>query len=160
GDRVVTAGWGGVVRVRLAATGDVIAGPLRHGEIVLTASFSPDGRMVVTRSLSGLVRVWDLAGGTAPRSAVAPGDHYYLIELSPAGKRVVTYRVGTQGQLSLWEAESGRLVGTVAQRSEPFLEARFSRDSRRLVTFGAGGFARVWDAGTAVPVTPWLGHGA
>jgi WD40 repeat protein/tetratricopeptide (TPR) repeat protein len=160
GDRVVTAGWGGVVRVWLAATGEVIAGPLRHGEIVLTASFSPDGRLVVTRSLSGLVRVWDLAGGTAPRSAVAPNDQYYLTDLSPDGKRVAIYRLGTQGHLSLWDTESGRRVGLVGQGSGPLMEARFSRDSRRLVTFGPGGWARVWDAGTAAPLSPWLAHGA
>jgi hypothetical protein len=43
-----------------AATGEPITPPLRHGDCVWSAAFSPDGRQVLTTSGDGTARVWEL----------------------------------------------------------------------------------------------------
>jgi WD40 repeat protein/serine/threonine protein kinase len=161
GQRVAMGSWDGTVRVWAAATGEVVAGPMRHGGVVLSASFSPDGRLVVTREVGGLVRVWDLAGGTAPRPPLTSEETQFLIACSPDGKRVATNRSGVWGILWLWDARAGRLIRTLRHESRSRrLEASFSSDGSRLATADSEGKARVWDAATGEPVTPWLEHGS
>lgn len=48
----------------------------------------------------------------------------------------------------------------VQTNAQPVNEAVFSPDGRRLLTAGADGMARVWDADTFAPVTSPLAHGA
>ena len=50
---MVTVGEDATARVWEAATGKAIGEPLRHEGLVYAASFSPDGRFVVTASADG-----------------------------------------------------------------------------------------------------------
>jgi WD40 repeat protein len=46
-------------RVWDADTGKLVGEPMTHGERVFSASFSPDGKRVVTASKDNTARVWD-----------------------------------------------------------------------------------------------------
>jgi WD40 repeat protein len=59
----VTGGTDSTARVWDAATGDVELVLRGHGDAVNDASFSSNGRFVVTASADGTARVWDLATG-------------------------------------------------------------------------------------------------
>src|SRR5262249_29898586 len=47
----------------------------------------------------------------------------------------------------------------MAGHQGPVRQARFSEDGRRVVTAGADGTARIWDAGTGKEIVPPLWHG-
>jgi WD40 repeat protein len=48
-------------------------------------------------------------------------------------------------QVGLWEAETYRLVGTLAGHEKPVMSVAFSADGRQLVSAGADSLIRVWD---------------
>jgi WD40 repeat protein len=62
-----------------------------HGSPVYAASFSPDGRRVVTASDDKTARVWDLSDPTPVVIVLAGhGGPVYAASFSPDGRRVVT----------------------------------------------------------------------
>jgi WD40 repeat protein len=142
GRRVLTASKDMTARVWDAATGKPVTPPLRHQGTVNHVAFSPDGRRVVTAS-NKTVRIWDVA---ADRPVSTPLRHNNLAEhseFSPDGRRVTT--VSKDGMETLRH-------NNVVEYGE------FSPDGRQVVTASADGTARVWDAFTGRPVTPFLRH--
>jgi WD40 repeat protein len=129
GKLVLTAGWDGTARLWLAETGeplttesykpeDRIPRVFHHGGQIKYASFSPDGRLVATASTDGFVRIWDVKRGKE-FTASLPFSHF-------------RYPAGTGG----W-------VGDKSPGAEFYID--FSPDSRRIVTAGWDGTARIWD---------------
>ena len=66
------ASYDGSVRVRDFATGTVVVELPAHPDLVYSASFSPDGRLLVTACRDRTVRVWDWRAG---RLACPPFEH-------------------------------------------------------------------------------------
>ncbi len=129
---------------------------LEHGENVKRACFSEDGRTVMTASgdrRTGRVRSWSSASGAEIGNLefgpLADAD------LSPDAKRMV---ISGGGQCAVYDATSGDLITTVANRNGEILQAEFSPDGRVIATVGRNHWARLWDAGTGLPVGPEMLH--
>src|SRR5262249_46459083 len=122
---------------------------LRHGDQVKVASFSPDGRLVLTASADGAVRVWDLASG---RLAVPPLAHHEPIThaaFAPDGRVAVT--AGDDRAARLWDLASGRPPAAPLVPPPPVRSAAIGAGGRGVLTVaedGARGVgeACVWDA--------------
>jgi eukaryotic-like serine/threonine-protein kinase len=165
GRKVVTASRDGTARVWDAATGQPLTLPLTPPLLssvflqplgVNYASFSPDGRRVVTASMDGTARVWDAATG----QPVSPPMRHQLevrcASFSPDGRRVVT--ASRDKTAKVWDAATGLPVTPPLAHQYAVWHASFSPDGRRVVTASADKTARVWDAATGHPVTPPLQH--
>ena len=108
GRRVVTR-WSNTAQLWDWATGKPVGVPMRHDYTVSCASFSPDGRCVVTASNDGTARLWDAATGKPmgepmrdePRMIGGMKDASF----SPNGRRVVT--ASWDGTARLWDAATG-----------------------------------------------------
>jgi WD40 repeat protein len=131
-----------------------------HQGTVLSASFSPDGRKVLTCSADGTARIWNAVTGQVQKILTEP--HIVQAHFSPDGQRVVTLsgpplfrrfwpaasQMGTgdwetRGPAArLWDAEAGRPLARW-QPDRPDQNAwlvssagvAFSPDGRRVVTF-------------------------
>jgi hypothetical protein len=131
------ASYDGSVRVRDLATGTVRAELPAHPDKVYSASFSPDGRLLVTACRDHAVRVWEWQAG---RLACPPFEH-------------------DEDAMAATFTRDGRWVLSVSPGAE--VEARdhavrvADRDWRDLQWDGA----RAWDWRTGKPVTPALGLG-
>jgi dipeptidyl aminopeptidase/acylaminoacyl peptidase len=75
--------------------------PLKHGDIVRSAAFSPDGRSVAVSTKNGMVRVWDVATGLPLTEGLRHRASVQKVEFSPDSRRLATTSVD-QGAW-LWE---------------------------------------------------------
>jgi tetratricopeptide (TPR) repeat protein len=96
GRRVVTASSDGTARVWDAATGKAVTPALSHGEPVLLACFSPDGRLIATGSGQwdkahvGEARVWDAATGDFVTLPMRHGAAIRSLAFSPDNRHLLT----------------------------------------------------------------------
>jgi tetratricopeptide (TPR) repeat protein len=63
---------------------------LKHKHVVQHATFSPDGRSIVTASQDGTARVWDAATGQPVSPLLKHNQSVWYVAFSPDGRRVVT----------------------------------------------------------------------
>jgi WD40 repeat protein len=123
-----------------------------HTDVVLSASFSPDGRRILTTSKDRTARVWDADSGKQIALLNAHEETLNSALFSPDGRRIVT--TSADGTARVWNAESGEEIATwkaeVGEGSRPGREwctAAFSPDGRRVWT-ASGDAAEIWDADT------------
>jgi WD40 repeat protein len=125
--------------------------PQPYGEPLLSASFSPDGRSIVTTSFEGSARIWKAARPPQP-SAVPlplplPSEAAFgatdSAAFSPDSKLVVV--AGSAGAW-IFEARSHRRVATIAARGALAMNtAVYAPDGEHVLTAGADASARIWD---------------
>src|SRR5271157_5229095 len=104
----------------------------RHDANLITASFSPDGRWVVTASEDGTARVWEVASGKAVGQPLRHNGVIKSVAFSPDGKRVVT--ASADGTARVWEAATGKAVGEPLRQDGAVSSASFSPDGQWVVT--------------------------
>jgi WD40 repeat protein len=129
-----------------------------HGELVYSATFSPDGERVVAGSQDGTARIWDAASGAELLTIRSPGGWVASVAFSPDGERVAT---GTQGG-TIWDAASGAELQKLPTAGKRFgvVSVGFSPDGERVVTAtGAHGTATIWDAESGAKLETLHGHG-
>jgi len=135
----------------------------KHGDSVLSAQFSPDGKRIVTASGDRTARVWDAQSGlplTEPLPLkYGPGPS---LQFSPDGKRIVTAGFDTA---RVWDAENGQPL-TEPLKLGPYhmvffneISVQFSPDGSRIVLVALDGTVRVWDAKSGQPLTGSLQSG-
>ena len=108
--------------------------------MVYTASFSPDGRTVVTASFDNTARLWDAASGKELQRLTHEGA-VDAASFSPDGRTVVTVSFNAA---RLWDAASGRELHRLTH-DDQVLTASFSPDGRTIVTASHDKTARLWD---------------
>jgi WD40 repeat protein len=136
---VATAGSVKGTRVVGSAAGHVSI--LATGTAVRSASFSPDGRTIVTAGSDGRAMLWDAAHGTLLHTLVHSGSLLSAV-FSPDGRLVAT--TGTDDRAKIWDTATGNLLLSLAYPA-PVLGAVFNPDATRLVIYGNDHFARVFD---------------
>ena len=156
GDRVVTAGGDGVVRVWQA---DRDASPLAlrgHEQAVVDARFSPDGRRIASASSDYTVRVWRADGSGAPIVLQHHDDVVNMASFSPDGRRLVTASSDHTAHIVAADGtgEPTLLIG----HEDRVLSAQFSADGTRIATASEDGTVRLWSAIGDGPPAVLRGH--
>jgi WD40 repeat protein len=108
-----------------------------HASRVYSASFSGDGRRVVTGSWDFTARVWDADTGRELVTLRGHASRVYSASFSGDGRRVVTASV--DGTARVWDADTGKQLLTLPGHTGEVLTARFSDDGTRILTVGRVG---------------------
>jgi WD40 repeat protein len=147
GKLAATANWDGTVGVCNLRDLKQVAVLKGHVGCVLSAAFSPDGRLLVSTSAfldpRLNVRLWDT--GTFKERAALEGHRGYAhcATFSPDGKSIAT--CGADTTVRLWDAADGKPLKVLRGHTAAVVFVRFSPDGRRLVSAGLDGTVKVWN---------------
>jgi WD40 repeat protein/tetratricopeptide (TPR) repeat protein len=139
------------------ATGKGFPLPLEPEQVVRQASFSPDGRRIVTVTYELMrdneARVWDAATGQPLTAPLRHRGHAFLGGGPVAGPPVA--------EASFTKTDRG--VEALPDHGFEVEQALFSPDNRRVLTVSYDRFRRtyilrLWEAATGQPLTPPLKH--
>ena len=171
GNWVVTAdafSWdkGGEAVVWDSYTGKKRTAPLRHHGHILWATFSPDGRKVVTASEDATAQIWDAETGKPLTPPLRHDKAVRSAQFSPDGLRVAT--ASEDKTARIWDANNGRMLTPPLRHPGPVDFAAFSSPDGRMVVTADDwqeiknsepkGQARLWDSWRGVPLSPPLEH--
>jgi WD40 repeat protein len=122
----------------------------------LSASFSPDGRLVATGSTDDFGRVWDVATGRRVGPTLRHDNWVRAVAFGPDSRRVLT---GSHDMTArLWDARTGEALTPPMHHSGEVLVVAISPDGTRGLTGSADKTARLWDLATGRPIGPPMVH--
>jgi WD40 repeat protein/tetratricopeptide (TPR) repeat protein len=149
----------GEVRLREAATGRLISGPLAHANYVSAMVFSPDSKVLATGGYDRAVHFWDTATGKRIGEPLRQAAIVLQLAFSPDGKSLAVGqandRNGAYGTV-LWDVSARRSGGERIR--DYFNTLEFTHDSKRLLLSRNGAF-QFFDTATALPASQPITEG-
>jgi WD40 repeat protein len=135
-----------------------------HQGSIFYATFSPDGKQILTAAADNTARLWSAHDGALVAALEGHKGEVLKALFSPDGTRIVTG--SSDGTARLWDTATGSLIDVLrAHESTPFKtrgyvsEVAFSPDSTRLITVSRSDHEpRVWDAKTGKQISTLAGH--
>jgi WD40 repeat protein len=164
--RAATGRGGRVIATRARIVRRIGTGSSQHTDSVISASFDPQGKRVLTASDNKTARVWDAMTGHEVIRPLVHSNEVSVASFSPDGKLIAT----ASGRIAqIWDAATGRKLTEPLVHDLPVWCLEFSPDGRRLAT-GQGGdrqlpytisykaAAILWDTKTGERLGPPLWH--
>ncbi len=127
-----------------------------HG-VVASASYSPDGKWLVTGSWDNTAKIWNTQTGHAEKKLEQKHKGYVnTVRYSPDGKQILTS--SDDGTSKIWDTVSGNVIMTLDQPDTHVKSAVFSPDGLRVVTAANDKTLVMWDSKTGKKLTTFTGH--
>lgn len=118
---------------------------------VHSASFSLDGRRLLTASANGHAQLWDVPSGRSIQT-FDHGTPLVSAAMSAEGSQIVT--AGTDQIVRLWEASSGQMLGQPLRESNQVFSVHFLPDRQVAITT-ATGLGTIWKPKTGEQLRPF-----
>jgi WD40 repeat protein/serine/threonine protein kinase len=115
-----------------------------HKGRVNDATFSPDGRVVLTACADGCARRWNAVTGAPIEPALQHDGVVVSASYNRTGDHILT--ASADGSARVWDAASGKAVTPPLKHTAAVNYAEFSPDGTQLVTASSDKTAQVWDA--------------
>jgi eukaryotic-like serine/threonine-protein kinase len=104
-----------------------------HQAVPTCMAVSPDGRILASGDQLGAIWLWDLSSGTSRRLIEAQPQGIQHFEFSFDGHTLASSTFDHQGEILVWDVQSGKLRGKLAPRAgERVSSLLFTRDGARL----------------------------
>jgi WD40 repeat protein len=146
GRMVVSGGFKTPATVWDPQSGAVVAEIPGQSSVVFCVAWSPDGQRIASAGVEGArfnLQVVTLRDRSRDFELSA-GSEFMAVAFHPGGKHLVT---GQQdGAIRVWDAQTGRALGTFGTHGQPLLGVAFSRDGRHLASMSVKGEIKLWDA--------------
>jgi WD40 repeat protein len=134
----------GLAQLRHVPSGDPAGPPLPHRDGVLYATFSPDGKTIITCSEDFSAVLW--ATATSQRLPIPSLNHQEQVifaSFSHNGQWVLT--IEKSGTVRVWDALTGELVMPPLRHATPLSSAQFIANDSQLATLSVDGTVQLWD---------------
>jgi WD40 repeat protein len=149
---IVTAGADGTLRY--SAPGQNSIALLGHDNAVLRASFSPDGRSILSASKDGTARLWDPYGEPAPKTLKKYTSDVTAVAVDPSGSHIAVGR--EDGGVEVL-SPGGQVLSNPATGRRRTVSVGWAGETLMAAT--SAGRVRVWDDYGQGPVRELL-HGS
>jgi hypothetical protein len=144
GKMLATGGYGTKAALWSVESGRQI-GTFNTGGVAggLTPIFSPDGAVLAVGNRNSTTCLFDVATGRVLREL--PRRMTQELKFDPAGKRLATAYV--DGNLGVWNVESGELLQLVKARAEELYSVDWSPNGQIIASSGRDASVTLWNAG-------------
>ena len=140
---LASSGQDGTVRLWDPTTGSLIRTIQAHPSEVNWVRFSPDGRTLATTSDDGTVRLWRVEADSKPLVIAAHRGIALIVVFTPDGSRVIS--CGREdGDVKIWDAASGRWLGSFHVDDRLLENMALSPDGKILAIVGHAEVATLW----------------
>lgn len=141
GKRIYSLQSGGFLGINDADSGSLLTE--ESSRMILSAAYSPDGKLLAAGGSSGVIRIYSIPGGKLLRTLKAGGKGVAGLVFSPDGGMLAS--MGQDNRLRVWISSSDAPLWEALV--EPWLhgEAVFTPDGHRILA-GGGRFLDAWDA--------------
>jgi WD40 repeat protein len=150
----VTAGADGRIVLWDSLTGKPVREIQSLNEPLRTVAVSPDGEAVAVGGRNGLLGLYEIETGSVLLNAARQPAAVNCVRFSPDGKRLAVatggWMASEQGEVSLWNLDSGAVDGPYPFTTSPGAVAFVSNDE--LIIGQWNGRASLWNLSTAAPV--------
>jgi WD40 repeat protein len=138
-----------------------------HIDMVNSAAFSPDGRIIVSGSgtnygtrgeflRDNTLRLWDAATGRELRVLSGHESLVLSVAFNPDGKTIVSG--SADKTLKLWDAATGGELYTLSGHTDEVHSVAFSPDGKRIISGSKDKTAKLWDTATGREIRTLSGH--
>ncbi|VDL81806.1 unnamed protein product [Nippostrongylus brasiliensis] len=135
-----------------------------HGEPVISAQFSPDGRGLASGSGDTTVRIWDIDTELPMFTCKGHKNWVLCIAWSPDAKKIAS--ACKNGQIMIWNASTGEQMGKTLSRHKQWITylawQPMHKDPgcRYLASAGKDGNINIWDTVQGTVLRSLSGHTA
>jgi eukaryotic-like serine/threonine-protein kinase len=160
GERLVSAGGDGAIKVWNSRTGGVVQTFPAHSDSVVSVAFHPDGNHVASVGADKQVKVWDLKTDlpvfTSPCDAIRKFGSACTVAFSPDGRQLTA---GSDGTVKIWDWKNRQVLHTFPGHEKNAISVAFSRGGRRLASASTGEGVKLWDAQIGgLPLHTFVAH--
>ena len=144
-------------------SGEVLQTFEAHTDVVVSAAFSPDGKVFASgwpHKGNSLLRLWDAHTGEPLHVISFDEEDVRAVVFSPDGRTVFTG--GWHSGIRIWDVHSGELLHTLvggAGELSPITSIVFSPDGTRFASGSGDLTVHVWDTQTREVLHTLMGHG-
>jgi WD40 repeat protein len=142
GQRVVSGGDDGTVRLWDRADARLRQTWSGHTGAVFAVAATPDGRQILSGSGDRTLRLWDSETGQPLRTFSGHTDAVYAVAVSPNGRYALS--AGCDGTVRIWNLATGRLLRTLTEHRGRVLALAVAPDGRTVVSAGDDALIRLW----------------
>ncbi|MEL6471484.1 MAG: pentapeptide repeat-containing protein [Cyanobacteria bacterium J06623_4] len=152
---VITGNQDGQIKLRDAATGELLYELTDHTDAIRSLAMSPSGQRLVSGSGDG-IKVWQPQTGDLLYSLpTEPGLTVWTVAISPDGQTLISGDYG--GNIVAWDLESGRPLYQV-QVEVPVWSVAIAPDGASFVSGSSDRKIRQWDLATGDLLQDFTSH--
>ena len=125
-----------------------------HLKYVTCASFSPNGKYVVTGSYDNTIKIWDLESAKEIRSYNRHTERIKSIVFSSDGNKILS--ASGDNTAIVFDILTGKVLQTFTINTESSIKAVFSPDGNKVLTMNNSDETKVWDIASGKEIGTYL----
>ena len=113
-----------------------------HTNYAYSASYSPDGRKIVSTSADRTIKIWDANTGSCLQTLTGHTYNVRSASYSPDGRKIVS--ASADNTIKIWDANTGKCLQTLKEHLYSVNSASFSPDGKNIVSASNDNTLKIW----------------